>query len=244
MRLLTIGNAKTVKGEPLGYLTGILYLAPSNESGRNVCPFASPGCIKGCLDDAGRAAIFPAIHKARLRKTHWLTNDKQGFLAALRHDIILLQGNAKRQGMMPAVRINGTSDLAELADTMVQDFPRVQFYDYTKIPRPYLRVRHNYHLTFSLHESNLPHAIDALKHGVNVAVVFHVPRGLPLPETFLDAPVLDGDVHDLRFLDGYKGSIIGLRAKGPAKKDSIGFVQIAPGVVGYVTISRKKREAQ
>jgi hypothetical protein len=37
-RLLTVQNAKTRKGEKLGILTGILYLAPANESGvMNTC---------------------------------------------------------------------------------------------------------------------------------------------------------------------------------------------------------------
>ena len=34
-RLLTVQNAKTTKGEKLGILTGILYLAPANEVGRD-----------------------------------------------------------------------------------------------------------------------------------------------------------------------------------------------------------------
>jgi len=122
---------------------------------------------------------------------------------------------------------------------MSKEFPLVQFYDYTKIPRPYLRARGNYHVTFSLSESNSATAIDALKHGVNVAAVFHVKRGQPLPETFLGAPVIDGDLHDLRFLDGYRGAVIGLRAKGKAKRDTSGFVQLVPAI----TTQRTQSEA-
>ena len=41
-KLLNIDeNAKTVKGQKKGYLTAILYLAPSDLSGFNVCPMAS-----------------------------------------------------------------------------------------------------------------------------------------------------------------------------------------------------------
>lgn len=240
-KLLTIGNAKTIKGEPLGYLTGMLYLAPHLESGRNVCPFATKGCSAGCLDDAGRAAIFRQIHLARVRKTHWYTRDRLGFIDRLRADIRALIRDAARRKMLPAVRLNGTSDLAELPHILAPEFPRVQFYDYTKIPRPYLRVKANYHMTFSLSESNRDAAIDALKHGINVAVVFFIARSRPLPETFLDAPVIDGDKHDLRFLDGYHGAVIGLRAKGPAKKDVSGFVQIARGVEAFVQIERIRR---
>jgi len=229
MRLLTLANAKTSKGEPLGYLTGILYLAPSNQSGvKNTCPFASAGCAAGCLYTAGRAHIFPHIQEARIRKTKLLVSNRGLFLDQLRSDIRSLVRRAGKRGTRPAVRINGTSDIADLPMIMAKEFPTVQFYDYTKIPRPYLRVLPNYHITFSLSESNSATAIDSLKHGVNVAVVFHVKRGRPLPSTFLGARVIDGDKHDLRFLDGYQGAVIGLRAKGQAKRDTSGFVQLAP----------------
>ena len=40
--LLSVGNdAKTVKGEALGFLTGILYLLPSDQSGYQVCSMAN-----------------------------------------------------------------------------------------------------------------------------------------------------------------------------------------------------------
>jgi hypothetical protein len=38
--------------------------------------------------------------------------------------------------------------------------------------------------------------------------------------------VVDGDADDLRFLDG-RGVVVGLKAKGPAKKDTSGFVRDA-----------------
>ena len=53
---------------------------------------------------------------------------------------------------------------------------------------------------------------------VNVAVVFD-----KLPEEYLGYPVIDGDTTDLRFLDD-TGVIVGLLAKGDAKKDTSGFV--------------------
>ena len=109
------------------------------------------------------------------------------------------------------------------------EFPDVIFYDYTKIPCPWTRTRPNYHLTFSLSESNFQDASDALQHGLNVAVVFNTPRSKPLPEVWRGYSVIDGDMHDLRFLDAHRlGLIVGLHAKGKAKKDKTGFVQIAP----------------
>src|ERR1039458_9141413 len=132
MQLLTVENAKTIKGEKLGYLTGILYLAPAWESGvMNVCPMSTPGCRAGCLYTAGRAQVFPSIVDARIRKTEWLARDRKGFMAQLRRDIASLVKQAKRARLIPAVRINGTSDLPWLARAMAAEFPRVQFYDYT-----------------------------------------------------------------------------------------------------------------
>ena len=227
MKLLTTENAKTNKGELLGYRTGILYLAPADESGvMNTCPMASDGCKATCLFTAGRG-IFNSVHDSRVRKTQELARDYTAFLNQLRKDIRSLVKQAKRLGMKPAVRLNGTSDLPKLALTLCDEFPEVQFYDYTKLPRPYLRTRNNYHITFSLSENNRAAALDALSHGINVAVVFDVKRGQPLPEQFMGHAVIDGDTHDLRFLDGTRVPVIvGLRAKGKAKKDTSGFVQI------------------
>lgn len=227
MNLLSVSaDAKTVKGEKKGYLTGILYLAPADSSGvRNVCTNASPGCKAACLYTAGRAAYFPAINEARVRRTVWLADDADGFQAQLAKDIAATIRKAKREGLKPCFRLNGTSDLPWLAMNMAREFPKVQFYDYTKHPRPWERLLPNYHLTFSLSEINVGDAIDSLMHQVNVAVVFDTKKGQPLPKTFLERPVFDGDEHDLRFKTSRQGIIIGLRAKGRAKKDCTGFVQ-------------------
>jgi hypothetical protein len=232
VKLLTVENAKTVKGESLGYLTGILYLAPANESGvMNTCQFATAGCKAACLYTAGRASFIPMIGQARVRKTVWLHNDRAGFLDQLRADIRALVRRAARMHLAPAVRVNGTSDMPWMALQLSAEFPDVQFYDYTKLPRPWLRTRPNYSITFSLSESNLPDAIAALQNGINLAVVFNTPKGKPLPDTWNGFGVTDGDTHDLRFLDAHRlGTVIGLHAKGRAKKDTSGFVQIAPAV--------------
>ena len=229
MKLLTVENAKTIKGESLGYLTGILYLAPARESGvMDTCPMSTIGCRTSCLFTAGRASFFPMIITARIRKTVWLHNDREGFVNQLRADITALVRRAKRQHLTPAVRVNGTSDLPQIALQMASEFPDVQFYDYTKIPRAWQRTRANYHLTFSLSESNFQDAYDALQHGLNVAVVFNTKKSEALPESWRGFPVIDGDAHDLRFLDAHRlGLIVGLKAKGRAKKNSHGFVQIA-----------------
>ena len=223
--VLEFANAKTIKGEKLGFLTGICYLAPANEAGRgNLCQFATEGCKSGCLFKSGLASVYPSIVAARIRKTHRLFDDRAHFLACLRYDVAQLVRKARKLRVRPCVRVNGTSDLAWMALQMASEFPRVQFYDYTKLPKAWTRTRANYHLTFSHSENNSDECRAALSHGLNVAVVFDVKKGAPLPDTFMGASVIDGDAHDLRFLDGYQGAIVGLRAKGPAKHDCSGFV--------------------
>lgn len=231
-RLLEMENTKTVKGEALGYLTGILYLAPANESGRmNVCPSASAGCMQACLFNAGRG-VMKSVYEARMRKTDFYIDHREDFLNSLRWDIQMIARRAKKRGMKPAIRINGTSDISKLAVQMATEFPKIKFYDYTKNPKPYLRHRKNYVTTFSRSETNHADCIDALQHGVNVAVVFDVPTGIKnrrvagkLPNTWYGYKVIDGDKHDLRFLDP-KGVVVGLRAKGSnaQKRERDGFV--------------------
>jgi len=116
------------------------------------------------------------------------------------------------------------------------EFPNIQFYDYTK---HYLRMVRfcqkelpkNLHLTFSWSGENRDKCIDILKRRGNVAVPFGVKYhgGVykPLPKKFLGFKVIDGDMTDLRPLDekGRNGRIVGLRAKGKARKDfTSGFV--------------------
>jgi len=226
LKLLTINaDAKTVKGIKKGYLTGILYLAPSDESGAmNVCPHASVGCRLACLYTAGRGR-FQATKDARIKKTHWFKNDRAGFLEQLAWDIAALVRKAKRMNLIPAVRLNGTSDLPWENFGIMFAFPDVQFYDYTKNPKRAIayaqgKMPSNYHLTFSRSEDNGAKAELMAQLGVNVAAVFSSKN---LPPTYYGVPVVNGDESDLRFLDK-RGCVVGLYAKGKAKKDASGFV--------------------
>lgn len=227
MQLLTYGNTKVMKGEKIGYLTAILHLAPSRLSGFNVCPMASKGCIAGCLNTAGRG-IYSRTQEARKRKTLAYFNDRAAFMAQLVQDVQAVERKAARMGMVPTIRLNGTSDLRwEYVPTVLDGveypnimtaFPTMLWYDYSKIPNR-RDLPENYHITFSRSESNQQYVGDALSRGMNVAMVFRK----ELPKTYMGYEVIDGTETDLRFLDP-KNVIVGLVAKGKARRDMSGFV--------------------
>lgn len=227
MKLLSINNdAKTSKGSAQGYLTGIQYLAPLGIARRGtVCPHASAGCAKACLYSAGRGA-FNSVQKARIARTRFWTDSPEAHSEQLRSEIASLVSSALRQGLQPAVRLNGTSDIdwEQRLPSVLSANPSVRFYDYTKSYSRMLaylegRFPSNYSLTFSRSESNEKDCLSVLRAGGNVAVVFR----RTLPKRWMGFRVIKGDETDLRFLDP-KGVVVGLIAKGKAKKDVSGFV--------------------
>ena len=248
--LLTVGNdAKTVLGEELGFLTGILYLAPSTVSGIvNLCLKASEGCKIACLFTSGRGK-FTSTQQARINKTILFVRFKPQFWAQLIKNIKSLIRKAKRLGLIPVIRLNGTSDnLWERMTikgtefdglTIFQAFPEVQFYDYSKYTySERANLPNNYHLTYSYSEDTTPEILaDNLNNGRNVAVVFNICKlgnkgkchnkcKCPLPETWKGYKVISGNDSDVRFMDPI-GVIVGLRANGKARDDDSGFVQKA-----------------
>ena len=224
-KLLSTANPKIQKGTKLGYLSFILHLAPSTLSGRNTCPKATPGCIASCLNTAGRGGMFKrgettnTIQKARIRKTRYFYEQRQDFMLDLKKDIEKAIKLAAKMNLIPVFRLNGTSDLSwEKYDMLpglnvFECFPTVQFYDYTKVLGRKVKGIANYHLTFSKAENNDSDVAEALLQGMSVVAVYDaIPAGVP-----------SADETDLRFLDP-KGVMLGLKAKGKAKKDYSGFV--------------------
>lgn len=262
-------NPKIAKGLKSGIATAVLHLAPYDASGKNVCIFATPGCASACLNTAGRGGIpgkakleeielltgeFYAppnsIQRARVLKTLFFLEDRALFMERLVSAVAGFVEWARSRRFLPAIRLNGTSDIlwenigfdygGHRYSSIMQAFPGVQFYDYTKNPYRGGGVRPlppNYHLTFSVADytkKNADHADVALANGMNLTVVFNVKKGRPLPASWGGIPVIDADLHDMRFLDnqehGIKGPLIaGLHAKGRAIKDSSGFVRDAGG---------------
>jgi hypothetical protein len=224
MKLLSTGNPKLLKGQKLGYLSFILHLAPADISGKEVCPKRTAGCTAACLNTAGRGGMFKkgeftnVIQQARLRKTKMFFENRDQFLADLEADIRLGIKQAEKKNMIPCFRLNGTSDLSWEKYGIIEKFPEVQFYDYTKVLGRKVSHLPNYHLTFSKADGNDMDVRMAASKGMNVAAVFK-----EMPETYIGRKVINGDETDLRFLDE-KGVIVGLKAKGKAKKDTTGFV--------------------
>jgi len=218
--LLSTANPKIQKGTAKGYLSFILHLAPATLSGHEVCPKRTKGCTDACLNTAGRGGMFKkgettnTIQKARIRKTKMYFDERDAFMAALEKDIAKGIKMASKLGLKPAFRLNGTSDLSVEKWGIIEKFPQVQFYDYTKVLGRKIAHLPNYHLTFSAADGNDADVAKALAQGMNVTVVYDtIPEG-----------VYSADEDDLRFLDGNVG-IIGLKAKGRAKKDTTGFVK-------------------
>lgn len=220
LKLLTVSNTKTLKGEQHGYLTVILHLAPGNISGYEVCG-GRDDCFDNCLYYAGRGR-FTKVQQARIKKTKLFFENRELFMQLLVKDIQSALRKAQRLGLQLVVRLNGTQDIpwetirVANAPNIFAIFPEVQFYDYTKLLGR-KKIPSNYHLTFSRGSSNDAAVAKASKF-MNIAVVFE-----QVPATYMGKPVINGDEHDLRFLDP-ANVIVGLTAKGDAKHDTSNFV--------------------
>lgn len=250
-KLLNIdANPKTVKGRKHGFMTAVLYLAPYKTAGFNVCPTAElAGCWKTCLNTAGRGGmpvggtfVSPGgielpnntIQHARIRRTQMWVREKEAFLAQLDYEIALFVHRAKKAGLTPVVRLNGTSDIVwesnynfgvPVRTTVFERFPDIQFYDYTKLPARLSRagLPGNYHLTVSYSEASPFYQKQCQRAYEDGASIVAVVKDQELKDRFLELGAIDMDQHDLRFLDP-PNSIGVLKAKGSAKKETNGFV--------------------
>lgn len=213
--LLSTNNAKTIKGEKLGYITYILYMSPfkANSKRINVCSHASEGCAKSCLVGSGFGGMYTSVMQGRINKTEQFLNDREAFLHQIKDEITkaLIKNEGKA---IVTIRLNGTSDLPYEkyrvfeGKNIFELFPSVQFYDYTKNwTRFDKELPSNYHLTFSRSETNHDKAMELLNKGINVAMVFD-----KLPSTYEGFEVINADLDDLRFLDK-KGVVCGLKYK-------------------------------
>lgn len=217
-----------------------LALAHAKTSGHQSCANATDACIDACVggENVGLASVWPSVMIGRIAKTRRLHEDRAGFLADLRHDIATAWRQAQEQGVRLAVRLNTFSDYrweTPLFGEIPQEFPYVQFYDYSKLYRRAQGLPENYSLCFSWTERPTDQAdcMRLLRTGHNVSIVFATrgtgftgPRAMDqaLPKRWTIEgdrfEVVDGDVSDIRLpeTDGAptrsgKGRIVGLRLK-------------------------------
>jgi len=220
-------NSKTAKNNIETY---ILYLSPEkqNSKGVNLCPKASKGCAAACLYTAGRGK-FTNVKASRINKSEYYISDKKTFINQLSKELVKIAAKAIKQDKKIAIRLNGTSDqdfisiikkynnLDLLND---KQFKNLVFYDYTAILGKIKKyINTSYSLTLSRKEDNESDILQALQLGGNVAAVFRD----DLPTTYKGFEVVDGDKSDLEMIYN-KNVILGLKAKGDAKKDKSGFV--------------------
>lgn len=220
--------------------TYVMYLAPANLSGHNVCAMATKECITGCLNTSGRAKMpksYVTIMNARIKKTKFFYDERENFNSLLFNEINLAANRTAKKGKEFAVRLNGTSDLNPIlfkkdGKNVLESFPNVQFYDYTKIlNRIEVAKKHsNYDLTFSFTGYNWNDCLVALQNNVRVAVIFNLNKNEDLPETFNGFKVIDGDKYDYRPLDE-KNVIVGLRWKNIKDKKANDEIRNSPFVV-------------
>ena len=216
-------NSKTAKNE---LTTFILYLAPSDIIGtHNLCPMASAGCKAACLYSAGRGR-FSNVQLSRINKAKFWAYDRQAFYIQLATELMKIHDKSNFEKI--AIRLNGTSDIDHI--NLLQRYTGINFldpfysnllfYDYTKNINVYKRYfGSNYKLTFSKSEVNFDECLEVINMGGNIAAVFSA----ELPEEYGGIKVINGDFSDLRYFDPLN-VIVGLKAKGDAKKDTTGFV--------------------
>ena len=216
-------SSKIAKSEKKDIMTYVIYLAPHTLSGYNVCPMATHECINACLNKSGQNGELTKnnlinnmsrIDICRVNRTKLFFENRNYFMAWLLDEIFSAHKLATKKGFDFSIRINGTSDITPeifiyKGYNILQLFPHIQFYDYTKVPnRTNLTTKYsNYHITFSYTGLNWDMANIALNNNVNVAVVFE-----QIPNMFKGIEVINGDMTDLRYLDK-KGVIVGLKFK-------------------------------
>ena len=215
--------AKSNKAQAV-YKTFGLTLAPAGLADvGNMCGNNSIACTAYCLDGTGRRAIWQDIHLSKIVRTWLFKFYRQWFLDKLSRELDNKRKHAERNDYIVAVRLNVMSDWPFETTGIIDQFPTIQFYDYTKHRKRAGLIRPNYWVTFSRSESNQRATMSALRAGHNVAVVFADSNGGPrlplqLPETYKGYPVINGDETDLRFTDP-RGVVVGLKLKTHTTKE-------------------------
>jgi len=235
-KLLTLANYKTPKGEAQDYLTGILYLAPHvSGGGATLCPHSTEACRTMCLSGSGLSGL-PRQMAAKVRRTQFFNRNRGTFLRVLADDVARLREIAAKHGVTPVLRLNGVSDVLWERQEWDWDGLGLQRYDYTKVPLHLRRASQDYHLTYSVGgPEDMERAVGYLAAGHSVAAV--VPADIKddlLSRANHRWPLVDGDAHDLRFLDP-PGSVVLLKPKGRILTELV-----RPNILGELSAAMKR----
>lgn len=220
------GYAKTIKEVGVSYLGAVaqsaklrhslyhkvstygIYLASAILSGFNVCP-NSEYCKDNCLNGSGqnrldRLSKKGSIDRSRIIKTRLFFANREVFMRIMIHEIEKERKKAEKNGTFFSIRLNCTSDINPIAFTLegkniLEIFPDVQFYDYTKVPsRIAVAEKYsNYDITWSIDgsEKNREIGLEFLKNGGRVAVVY---GENDIPKTWYGYECGNGDETDYR----------------------------------------------
>lgn len=233
IRILS-SSVKTEKGEkgeePV--LTAVAYLCPATEAGgrKSTCAWSTPECEFWCLVASGLLGKRPS-GRARLWRTALRFGAPELYFELLAHEIRAHAKKARKIGAIPAVRLDGTTDLGDAQRPDMRALfaeTGVQAYDYSKslmrVMASLVRGQRSALLhdlahvpvTFSYSGPDSDYDSDrVLEAGGNVAVVLDIGPDDPKPEIFRGRPAIDGDVDDARFRDP-SGCWVILSAKGNA----------------------------
>jgi hypothetical protein len=206
--------------------------------GFNICPKAVT-CVASCLAHQGQGPV-PTVKGSRAAKTVLFALCRDWFMARLRRELDTFVRN--NPDVPLGARLNMFSDVEWETLGIIDEYPMIQFYDYTKIPTRSGWLRPNYYVCLSYDGTNRKDCVETLRNGGSVSVVFYDTDGKcgkaavkqQLPQTWEGFKVFDGNVTDWR-PDDAPGTVCGLplRARTYASRDNAikaGFAQLSASV--------------
>ena len=253
-RIFSIDSPKAVKALAYGYLNAIHYMAPSDLSGVNLCPKATPICKWLCLGwNSGQASMVKdlehdtnSVRQSRIDKAKRFMADRQAYMRDVALSIAAAWRKAGLMGLKLCVRMNGSTDIAwegigiEVGAVLAAQLARILLRTVT--PGRYRNLMGLFSdiqfIDYTKVASRLQRALPVNYHLTlsrtednDAEVCAAIRRGQnvavvfeQMPDAWHGMPVIDGTKHDLRHLDP-RGVIVGLTPLGSrAKRDASGFV--------------------
>ena len=216
MKLLN-SNYKLKKALQFGITQFGLELLPHSLGGYdNICTGSSASCRASCLVFTNNAR-FKRVMQNRKDKTDLFFTDRERFFELLCAELQYYQSIYQNL----QIRLNVFSDI-KWEDIIVQDhrnlfslFPKITYYDYTKIPSRLNLNIDNYHLVYSGQSNNEHIWKPLLENNKQVALVFK-----NVPDEYKGYKVVNGDESDNLIQWKNQSVIVGLKYKNQTIKGS------------------------